>query len=79
MNNKLTHHGQTVFEQIKEIDDKGNEFLGGRKLSEILEYSEYRHFLPMVKRILKGYYYENKAIYFQFEFYLVNGNILQKG
>ncbi len=50
MNDKLSKINQTVFEQIKEIDHKGNEFWGGRKLSKILEYSEYRHFLPVIER-----------------------------
>lgn len=40
----------TVFEQIKEIDENGNEYWEARKLSKILEYSEFRHFLPVIER-----------------------------
>lgn len=50
MENKLTNLNQTIFETIKEIDDNGNEFWGARKLSKILEYSEFRHFLPVIER-----------------------------
>ena len=50
MNNKLSKNNQTVFEQIKETDNNGNEFWGARKISKILEYSEYRHFLPVIER-----------------------------
>ncbi len=40
------HH--TTFEGIRQIDDAGNEFWSARKLSKVLEYSEYRHFLPVI-------------------------------
>jgi DNA-damage-inducible protein D len=40
----------TVFEQIKLTDNNGNEFWSARDLSKVLEYSEYRHFIPVVDR-----------------------------
>ena len=42
-------HYQT-FDSIKETDSEGREFWTSRKLSKILDYSEYRHFLPVVER-----------------------------
>jgi DNA-damage-inducible protein D len=39
-----------VFEQIRRIDEHGNEYWSARDLSKVLEYSEYRHFLPVVER-----------------------------
>ncbi len=39
-----------LFEQIKEIDDNGNTFWGARKLSKTLDYSEFRHFLPVIEK-----------------------------
>lgn len=39
-----------VFEQIKRIDENGNEYWSARDLSKVLEYSEYRHFLPVIER-----------------------------
>ncbi|MCW2119977.1 DNA damage-inducible protein D [Flavobacterium sp. 7A] len=50
MKKELKSTNDTIFEQIKEIDENGNEFWGARKLSKILEYSEFRHFLPVVDR-----------------------------
>lgn len=42
-------HHQT-FEQIKEQTGEGREFWTARKLSKVLDYSEYRHFLPVIDR-----------------------------
>lgn len=39
-----------VFEQIKRVDENGNEYWSARDLSKVLEYSEYRHFLPVIER-----------------------------
>lgn len=39
-----------VFEQIKQIDENGNEYWTGRELGKILEYSEYRHFKPVIEK-----------------------------
>lgn len=50
MENKLTSPGQTVFEQIKKRDKNKNEFWTARDLSQVLEYSEYRHFKPVIDR-----------------------------
>ena len=50
MENKLSNPNQTVFEQIKETDENGNEFWGARKLSKILDYAEFRNFIPVIER-----------------------------
>jgi DNA-damage-inducible protein D len=50
MENELSGQSNMVFEQIKEIDSNGNEYWGARKLSKILEYSEFRHFKPVIDR-----------------------------
>ncbi len=42
------HHA--TFEEIRHIDDEGNEFWLARPLAKVLDYSEYRHFLPVVER-----------------------------
>lgn len=41
---------ETVFEQSKKTDNQGNEYWSARDLVKILEYSEYRHFLPVIER-----------------------------
>lgn len=50
MKNELSRKHTTLFESIKAIDENGNEYWGARKLSKVLEYSEYRHFLPVIER-----------------------------
>jgi DNA-damage-inducible protein D len=39
-----------IFEQIKRLDENGVEYWSARDLSKVLEYSEYRHFLPALER-----------------------------
>jgi len=41
---------QSVFEQIKKIDEYGMEFWSARDMAKVLEYSEYRHFLPVIEK-----------------------------
>ena len=77
MKTKLSNPSQTVFEQIKETDQNGNEFWGARKLSKILEYSEYRHFLPVIQRAKEACKHSRQRIIDHFEDYLeeiVHGN-----
>ncbi len=50
MQNKLSNPNQTVFEQIKRLDENKNEYWTARDLSKVLEYSEYRHFKPVVEK-----------------------------
>jgi DNA-damage-inducible protein D len=40
----------SVFEQIRRIDENGIEFWSTRDMAKVLEYSEYRHFLPVVEK-----------------------------
>lgn len=70
MENKMTNINDTIFEQIKEIDENGNEFWGARKLSKILEYSEFRHFLPVIDRAKEACKNSDHPIEDHFEDYL---------
>lgn len=42
------HHA--TFEGIRHVDQDGNEFWLARALAKVLDYSEYRHFLPVIER-----------------------------
>ncbi|MBT9456710.1 MAG: DNA damage-inducible protein D [Burkholderiaceae bacterium] len=42
------HHA--TFESIRQVDDWGNEYWLARQLAQVLEYSQYRHFVPVVER-----------------------------
>ena len=42
------HHD--TFESIRYTDEDGNEFWLARQLADVLEYSQYRHFVPVIDR-----------------------------
>ena len=48
--NSKSGGGLKIFEKIKKIDENNNEFWSARELFKILEYSEYRHFLPVIEK-----------------------------
>jgi DNA-damage-inducible protein D len=48
MEKEITKNTQTIFEQIKETDENENEFWGARKLSKVLEYTDFRNFLAVI-------------------------------
>jgi DNA-damage-inducible protein D len=49
--NQLSNAGHSsVFESIKKINEQKMEYWSARDLSKILEYSEYRHFVPVIAK-----------------------------
>lgn len=50
MSKRLTKKTVTLFESIKHLDDFGNEFWTSRAMWRILEYNEYRNFLPVIEK-----------------------------
>ena len=48
--NKLIHPQTSIFEQIRHIDENGIEYWSAREMAKVLEYSEYRHFLPVIDK-----------------------------
>ena len=50
MGTQLVNPGQTVFEKIKRLSENKNEYRTARDLSTVLEYSEYRHFKPVIDK-----------------------------
>ena len=50
MNKRLTKKTMSLFESIKHIDENGTEYWTSRSLWKILEYSEYRNFLPVIEK-----------------------------
>ena len=70
MKRDIQNTTNTIFEQIKEIDENGNEFWGARKLSKILEYSEFRHFLPVIERAKEACNNSDQPLQDHFEDYL---------
>lgn len=45
----MNEHDQP-FEEIKQVDDDGAEYWSARELAKLLDYSEYRHFTPVLER-----------------------------
>ena len=51
MNNKrIAEQHHTTFEGIRHLDEDGGEFWLARQLAVVLDYSQYRHFLPVIER-----------------------------
>lgn len=50
MAKNITQQHHATFESIRHVDAQGNEFWQARPLARVLDYSEYRHFLPVVER-----------------------------
>lgn len=50
MNKRLTKKAMSLFESIKHIDGNGTEYWTSRSLWKILEYNEYRNFIPVIEK-----------------------------
>jgi DNA-damage-inducible protein D len=48
--NDIVQQHHETFEGIRHFDENGNEYWLARQLSKVLEYSEYRHFLPVIEK-----------------------------
>ena len=55
------------FEGIRQTDAKGNEFWSARQLAKVLEYSEYRHFLPVISKAKEACQNSRHAVKDHFE------------
>ena len=53
MNTIQNQHHQT-FETIKQTQDEGSEFWMARQLGKVLDYAEYRNFLPVIEKAKKA-------------------------
>ena len=47
---KLVNPKDSIFEQIKRVDENGAEYWSARDMAKVLEYLEYRNFLPVIKK-----------------------------
>ena len=59
------HHA--TFEAIRRTDGSGNEFWQARSLARVLEYSEYRHFVPVIERAREACRNSGQAVADHFE------------
>ena len=70
MADKISKKAQTIFEQIKRFDENGNEYWSGRELGKILEYSEFRHFKPVIDKAKEACKNSGQTVENHFEDYL---------
>jgi DNA-damage-inducible protein D len=54
MANKISKNSLSVFEQIKQIDEDGNEFWMARQLSKLLDYSDFRNFIGVIEKSIEA-------------------------
>ena len=47
---KISKQHQATFDGIRHLNNDGNEYWLARELARVLEYSQYRHFLPVLER-----------------------------
>ena len=48
--NELENINETIFENIKHVDDEGNEYWYARELQQILGYKEWRYFSAVIEK-----------------------------
>ena len=51
-----------LFDNIKHIDEDDNEYWSARELQKVLEYTEYRKFLPVIKKAIDACIKSNQKI-----------------
>lgn len=47
---KIAAQHHATFENLRHLDEEGSEYWLARQLADVLDYSQYRHFLPVVER-----------------------------
>jgi DNA-damage-inducible protein D len=50
MAKQISNNNLSVFEQIKQIDENGNEFWMARQLAKTLDYTDFRNFLGVIEK-----------------------------
>jgi len=56
-----------TFERIKRVNERSGEFWSARELARVLEYSEFRHFLPVIEKAREACLKSNHRIEDHFE------------
>ena len=52
MENNLENIKELIFEDIKHIDDEGNEFWYARELMKVLKYTDWRNFSKVINKVI---------------------------
>ncbi len=62
MSNNLEQRHNSIFEQIKKIDENGVEYWSARDLAQVLEYNDYRNFLKVVTKAKEACSNSNEVV-----------------
>lgn len=54
MAKEILKNNLSVFEQIKQIDENGNEFWMARQLSKLLDYTDFRNFVGVIAKAIES-------------------------
>ena len=54
MSEQMMEYREAVFENIKHVNENGQEFWYARELQKTLEYTEFNKFLPVIKKDRKS-------------------------
>ena len=66
-NQRISEQHHATFDSIRQQDEEGNEYWLARPLAKVLDYSEYRHFLPVLERAKEACRNSNQEIENHFE------------
>lgn len=72
----IEKYNEKIFEEIKHIDEEGNEYWEARELQKILEYKEWRYFSAVIEKAQIACSYSNNNINSNFG---VNTKIVKTG
>jgi DNA-damage-inducible protein D len=50
MESNRTQKHLSIFERIRKVDTHNVEYWSARDMAKVLEYSEYRHFIPVIEK-----------------------------
>lgn len=50
MAKEVLKQGNSLFEQIRQIDENGNEFWFARQLAKVLDYADFRNFTGVINK-----------------------------
>ncbi|WP_340123999.1 DNA damage-inducible protein D [Methylobacter svalbardensis] len=66
-NKRIAEQHHDTFDRIRQQDEDGNEYWLSRPLAKVLDYSEYRHFLPVLDRAKEACRNSGQAVEDHFE------------
>jgi DNA-damage-inducible protein D len=52
--NNLENHSTQTFEQLKQVDEHGNEFWYARAIAKILDYADFRNFIKVINKAISA-------------------------